>query len=190
MTISAQRPRPSDDAELRFLETPAGQPAAVKTWWYPGNTIGREFIYPKSQAVRLAKATNSTVLTTQADKRQQRPDEDRRPRLCVADRAGNGTDRRAVGRSRGQHASRGRDNAAVDGLGAVRDGCPGGDDGPGAVCLGRALRWRESACWASFRSSAARGCASGRNIGTDGDSIMVHGHAVHGPWSGARQDCL
>ena len=67
MTISAQRPKASDDAELRFLETPAGQPAAVKTWWYPGNTIGREFIYPKSQAVRLAKATNSTVLTTQAD---------------------------------------------------------------------------------------------------------------------------
>ena len=67
MTISAQRPRPSDDAELRFLETPSGQPAAVKTWWYPGNTIGREFIYPKSQATRLAKATNSNVLTTQAD---------------------------------------------------------------------------------------------------------------------------
>lgn len=67
LTISAQRPKPSDDAELRFLETPAGQPAAVKTWWYPGNTIGREFIYPKSQAVRLAKATNSTVLATQAE---------------------------------------------------------------------------------------------------------------------------
>jgi hypothetical protein len=67
MTISAQRPRPSDAAELRFLETPAGQPTAVKTWWYPGNTIGREFIYPKSQARRLAQATNQTVLTTQAD---------------------------------------------------------------------------------------------------------------------------
>jgi hypothetical protein len=67
LTISAERPKPSDDAELRFLETPAGQPAAVKTWWYPGNTIGREFIYPKSQARRLAQATNTTVLTTQAD---------------------------------------------------------------------------------------------------------------------------
>ena len=67
LTINAERPRPSDDAELRFLETPAGQPAAVKTWWYPGNTIGREFIYPKSQARRLAKATNQTVLTTQAE---------------------------------------------------------------------------------------------------------------------------
>lgn len=67
LTINAERPRPSNDAELRFLETPAGQPAAVKTWWYPGNTIGREFIYPKSQARRLAQATNTTVLTTQAE---------------------------------------------------------------------------------------------------------------------------
>lgn len=67
LTISAERPKPSDDAELRFLETPAGQPAAVKTWWYPGNSIGREFIYPKSQARRLAQSTNQTVLTTRAE---------------------------------------------------------------------------------------------------------------------------
>jgi hypothetical protein len=67
LTITAQRPRPSNDAELRFLETPAGKPAAVKTWWYPGNSIGREFIYPKSQARRLASATNTTVLTTKAE---------------------------------------------------------------------------------------------------------------------------
>src|SRR4029450_9872829 len=68
MTISAQRPRASDNAELRFLETPAGQPAAVKTWWYPGNTIGREFIYPKAQARKLAQATNTTVRTTREKK--------------------------------------------------------------------------------------------------------------------------
>jgi hypothetical protein len=67
LTISAQRPKPSDDAELRFLETPSGKPAAVKTWWYPGNSIGREFIYPKSQARRLAMATNTTVLTTKQE---------------------------------------------------------------------------------------------------------------------------
>jgi hypothetical protein len=67
MTISAERPRPSDEAELRFLETAAGQPAAVKTWWYPGNTIGREFIYPKSQARRLAKATNESVLAAKTE---------------------------------------------------------------------------------------------------------------------------
>jgi hypothetical protein len=67
LTINAQRPKPSDDAELRFMETPAGTPQAIKTWWYPGNTIGREFIYPKAQARRLAQATNQPVLTTQAE---------------------------------------------------------------------------------------------------------------------------
>ena len=67
LTITAQRPRPSDEAELRFLETPAGKPAAVKTWWYPGNSIGREFIYPKEQARRLAMATHTTVLTTKEE---------------------------------------------------------------------------------------------------------------------------
>jgi hypothetical protein len=67
LTISAQRPKASDEAELRFMETPSGRPQAIKTWWYPGNTIGREFIYPKSQARRLAQATNQTVLTTQAE---------------------------------------------------------------------------------------------------------------------------
>lgn len=67
LTISAQRLKPSDDAELRFLETSAGKPAAVKTWWYPGNSIGREFIYPKEQARRLAMATHTTVLTTKQE---------------------------------------------------------------------------------------------------------------------------
>ena len=103
MTISAQRPKASDDAELRFLETPAGQPAAVKTWWYPGNTIGREFIYPKSQACRLAKATNSTVLTTKA-RSEDRPDAVSGPDVCLADRAGDTLDRRAVGGRGGEHA--------------------------------------------------------------------------------------
>ncbi len=67
ITISAERPTPSKAAELRFLETPAGQPAAVKTWWYPGQRTGREFIYPRGQARQLAQKTNQDVLTTQEE---------------------------------------------------------------------------------------------------------------------------
>jgi hypothetical protein len=67
LTIPAQRPKASNDAELRFLETPAGKPAAVKTWWYPGNSTGREFIYPKAQGRRLAMATNTSVLTAKTE---------------------------------------------------------------------------------------------------------------------------
>jgi hypothetical protein len=40
-------------------------PAAIKTWWYPGETTGHEFLYPKTQAVRLAHAASEPVLTTQ-----------------------------------------------------------------------------------------------------------------------------
>ena len=52
------------DAEIRFMETPANMPPAVKTWWYPGKSIGYEFIYPRQQALQLAKVNSEPVLTT------------------------------------------------------------------------------------------------------------------------------
>ena len=54
----------SDEAEVRFLEAGAGAPPAIKTWWYPGERIGYEFVYPKAQARRLAQRTRQPVLTT------------------------------------------------------------------------------------------------------------------------------
>jgi hypothetical protein len=52
--------------EVRFMETAAGMPAAIKTWWYPGERTGYEFVYPKEQARRLAQGASQPVLTTQA----------------------------------------------------------------------------------------------------------------------------
>src|SRR6185503_9660829 len=48
------------------METAAGMPAAIKTWWYPGERTGYEFIYPKDQARKLAQGATQPVLTTQA----------------------------------------------------------------------------------------------------------------------------
>jgi cobalamin biosynthesis Mg chelatase CobN len=48
------------------METASGTPAAVKTWWYPGERTGYEFIYPREQARRLAMAASQPVLTTDA----------------------------------------------------------------------------------------------------------------------------
>ena len=64
LTIPAQRFDAPTQPEIRFMETAEGTPAAIKTWWYPGNTIGWEFVYPKEQALRLAKGASSGVLTT------------------------------------------------------------------------------------------------------------------------------
>lgn len=65
LTIPAQRFEPSSEPEIRFMETAANTPPAIKTWWYPGTPIGHEFIYPKEQALRLARSASEPVLTTQ-----------------------------------------------------------------------------------------------------------------------------
>lgn len=66
MAIRAQRPDASERPEVRFMETAAETPAAIKTWWYPGNPVGWEFIYPRQQAMRLAGMGPVPVLTTAA----------------------------------------------------------------------------------------------------------------------------
>jgi LPXTG-motif cell wall-anchored protein len=65
-TMSAERFEPAPNPEVRFMETAAGMPAAIKTWWYPGERTGYEFVYPKDQARRLAQGASQPVLTTQA----------------------------------------------------------------------------------------------------------------------------
>ena len=64
LTIPVQRFDAPKEPEIRFMETAEGTPAAIKSWWYPGRTIGWEFIYPKEQALRLAKGAGAPVLTT------------------------------------------------------------------------------------------------------------------------------
>ncbi len=48
------------------METASGSPAVISTLWYAGERSGRELIYPREQALRIAKATNAAVLTTKA----------------------------------------------------------------------------------------------------------------------------
>lgn len=62
----AERFDASDKPEVRFMETAKDMPAAIKTWWYPGERTGFEFIYPKDQARKLAQGASGPVLTTQA----------------------------------------------------------------------------------------------------------------------------
>ena len=67
LAIAAQRIEPADEPEVRFMETVANRPPAVRTWWYPGRSIGHEFIYPREQAQRLALRQREPVLTVSSD---------------------------------------------------------------------------------------------------------------------------
>jgi hypothetical protein len=42
-------------------ERPAGQPVAIKSWFYPGNNTGERFIYPKARAQALAAEVKQPV---------------------------------------------------------------------------------------------------------------------------------
>jgi hypothetical protein len=43
----------SGEPEIQFMETVSGAPVAVQAWWYSGESIGYEFMYPKSQRANL-----------------------------------------------------------------------------------------------------------------------------------------
>jgi len=92
--IPTQRMEPTGDTTFTFWETPAGHARALRAWYYPGDTIGNEFPYPKNPKL-LAMAsvtetstrmdsdasarTDSTVAQsdaiTQPDNLDSRPDE-------------------------------------------------------------------------------------------------------------------
>lgn len=62
--VQANRRDATGDTVVTFRETAAGTTPAVQYWYYPGETIGKEFVYPKDQAMKIAARTNATVLST------------------------------------------------------------------------------------------------------------------------------
>jgi LPXTG-motif cell wall-anchored protein len=66
LAIPNYRMQPTGKTEFQWWETPAGQPKAMRAWFYPGDNFGQEFAYPKTQAVSIAAANNASVPTTYA----------------------------------------------------------------------------------------------------------------------------
>ena len=67
LAIPNYRLKATDKTVVTFRERPAGEPDALRAWFYPGRNWGEEFVYPKARAIALAKETNTPVLYTEAD---------------------------------------------------------------------------------------------------------------------------
>ena len=67
LAIPNYRLKATDKTVITFTERPAGEPEALRAWFYPGRNWGEEFVYPKARAIVLAKAANTPVLFTPAD---------------------------------------------------------------------------------------------------------------------------
>jgi hypothetical protein len=61
-TISAERMQPTGGTTIMLAEQGAGNPDALVKWFYPGRTIGHEFVYPKQQEQAVASATHETFV--------------------------------------------------------------------------------------------------------------------------------
>jgi len=66
LAIANYKLEPKDKSEFIFWETPAGNPPALHAWFFPGDTWGQEFVYPKGLAAKIAKETGEKVLATPA----------------------------------------------------------------------------------------------------------------------------
>ncbi len=67
LTIKNLRMQETSKNVMTFKERAGGGPPALKVWWAPGEVNGREFVYPKTRAVQLAKDTNEPVLAMPAE---------------------------------------------------------------------------------------------------------------------------
>ena len=67
LAIPNYRLTATDKTVITFSERPAGQPEALRAWFYPGRSWGEEFVYPKSKAVALAQVAQHPVLAMADD---------------------------------------------------------------------------------------------------------------------------
>jgi hypothetical protein len=67
LAIPNYRLKATDKTVVTFRERPAGEPEALRAWFYPGRNWGEEFVYPKAKAIELAKETNTPVLFTETE---------------------------------------------------------------------------------------------------------------------------
>src|ERR1700730_5572221 len=64
LAIPNYRLKATSKTVITFSERPAGEPEALRAWFYPGRKWGEGFVYPMAKAIELAKAANTPVLFT------------------------------------------------------------------------------------------------------------------------------
>jgi hypothetical protein len=67
LAVPAERLEVTGENVVTFRESAEGATPAVQYWYYPGDRIGHEFVYPKDQAMKIAKRTGQNVLSTEGE---------------------------------------------------------------------------------------------------------------------------
>jgi len=68
MAIPNYRPKTAGESEFTYFQRAEGHPQALKSWFYPSNNYGVEFVYPKAEAIQIAQARHEEVYMTESPK--------------------------------------------------------------------------------------------------------------------------
>jgi hypothetical protein len=71
LAIPNYRLQPTGKSKFSFWEVPAGQPPALRAWFYPGDNFGQEFVYPKNMSTQIAASAKMAVPTTTAESAEE-----------------------------------------------------------------------------------------------------------------------
>jgi hypothetical protein len=67
LAIPNYRLQPTGKTVFQYWEVPAGQPRALRAWFYPGDNFGQEFAYHKQTAVEIAAYVKTPVPAIEVD---------------------------------------------------------------------------------------------------------------------------
>jgi hypothetical protein len=67
LAVAAERDQVEGEPLVTFRETPSNRPPALRYWYYAGDKSGNEFVYPKSQAMTIARASGEEVMAIDTD---------------------------------------------------------------------------------------------------------------------------
>ncbi|MEQ1885062.1 MAG: hypothetical protein ABL967_08370 [Bryobacteraceae bacterium] len=62
LAIPNYRLKPTTETVMRFGEAIRDNPEPIRAWFYPADSFGQEFVYPKKRAMELAVTTHVPVL--------------------------------------------------------------------------------------------------------------------------------
>lgn len=68
IAVPDHRARPDDNAEFTFHEVKREGPVPVQTWYFSGDLVGLEFVYPRARARQIAKDADNHVMASNGTK--------------------------------------------------------------------------------------------------------------------------
>jgi hypothetical protein len=63
LTVPTTREQVTDKTEVKFAERPHDQPQALLDWYYPGRTVGHEFVYSPRREREFARDMTHNLIT-------------------------------------------------------------------------------------------------------------------------------